>query len=81
MNRTEGIIAKGAITKKLGGGRFGVKLDNGKEIKARLVSRFKVKNIHGNLTSVKSGKITEGDRVKVELDLRDLNSGDLVGFA
>ena len=51
--KEKGLIVKGTITRKHGGGYFHVKLDNGKDMYVKLAARFRVQTASG-LRRIKS---------------------------
>lgn len=81
MTTIPAITTKGVIIKKHGGGSYLVELDNGQKIPCSLVQRFKVKNKRGNNRRIRSSELIEGDKVKIEIQLRDTGKGSIVAFA
>ena len=65
---------KGKVIRLLRNGFFLVECDNGRTIMADIASRFRT------FRKRRKAKIVEGDRVVVEITLRDLEKGQIVGF-
>lgn len=79
MTVSSNIKTTGTIIQKHGGDYYQVRLTNGQEILCRLMSRFRIPSAKGK--GKRRPQITVGDKVQVEIDVRDFNKGMIVGFA
>jgi translation initiation factor IF-1 len=80
LNKLPSFSTTGEITKKRGGGFYHVKLEDGRQIYCSLVKRFKIVGKRGN-RSARVSDIIVGDKVKIEIQLRDKDKGSIVGYA
>jgi translation initiation factor IF-1 len=73
-------IFKGEIIKQHGGGTYHAKLEDGRQIYCFLVKKFKVRTKHGGTRSAKTRDVMLGEKVKIEVQLRDPQKGAIVGY-
>lgn len=75
MNKKESFFQeKGKVIKKLRNKFFCVEFENGKEVIADIGARFR------GPENKKRSKIVEGDKVIVEITLKDPEKGQIIGF-
>ena len=75
MNRQGFFPTRGKVIELRRDKTFLVECDNGKVITATIAARFRTPS------GKRGGRITEGDKVIVEISLRDPEDGKIVSFA